>query len=194
MYRRLKRRLQAPVAGAFLPAFFFGASTALVQIKRTYTVQSLCSQNRFLFLSCPARRNFWFGRWSKRCHRRRRIGRDTEKGTYRVFKNYLHLCAHCSWIMFSNLCARSACVQVCNPRLECEISAFTLFRGRSRCSYLFFILCPPEVFTCFHVAVRSHHVEAAVVVASFLNLASSHPLPWWPVWKLRCSLLLQSKG
>ena len=30
MYRRLKRRLQAPVAGAFLPAFFFGASTALI--------------------------------------------------------------------------------------------------------------------------------------------------------------------
>ena len=30
MYRRLKRRLQAPVAGAFLPAFFLGTSTALV--------------------------------------------------------------------------------------------------------------------------------------------------------------------
>ena len=30
LYRRLKRRLQAPVAGAFLPAFFLGTSTALV--------------------------------------------------------------------------------------------------------------------------------------------------------------------
>jgi len=83
--------------------------------------------------------------------------------------------------MFSNLCARSACVQVCIPGLECEISAFTLFRGSFRCSYLFFFLCPPEVVTCFHVAVHSHHVQAAVVVASFLSLAWSHPLHWWPV-------------